>query len=1021
MKKQLVTIFVVILLIVPMFTILLPKATAQDISPATNQTGVVTGVYTNPIPTGCGFINFEEGVDSQVIRSTLPGLRFTTTLGYDWVYLDVRTGSYNARSLTDPTVNHGDYVVNGYFAAWLGPNMGQGRIDFVNGTAGYISVLACTYSGLEMDAYDSNNNLIGTSGWAYGNYESFTFSRLTIQVPNMAYVLIHDTGNYWEIDDLVTDAGGYTGLGPGPVSTCIQVSANPSSVLESPAQTSNITATVTDQIGNPWKNVTVTFNTSNGGVLSGSTNRTNNDGQAFVTFTPNVVTTNPITVNVSATVNGVSSNCTITLIPPTTPTSPINWKADPNFQVQETSISFQQYLVPTMEKCNALGVLNSAIDTLNRLPPVNIYVLNQSSVATQQKFTQDLQYYFNITPATSNYNPTLVYILELPCEKMLNAILSANATSQFNVNLPIPFPANYIFDNTTLQSTPTGSLDFALTFSKYSGISVNQAIDSLSILGGSVMNLNKALVSKSAPSIIATAISATALYVESIGDADLSMITSDLNTNGQLNSYSVIDLKTALDRISTISGITEKILETVGDGLETLGYAATAPTGIGLVLAAWKAGCTVVSVFDLSLEVANLIPQLNFVTDSWVYHVLALGVSWADTWDDPEGTITVPTVYDSQGNLILGYNSTSGDVTYANANGMLISCDGVWLSFLYENTTQNSNYTIGLSAIGGNASVPYVLHILSSNQTISPTGYVGMLQGGTNCTIPVNVTSSTLPQQTYLNATVSNPVVSLNANGSTTYNFIAKGLLTNGSAAAINSSFLIINGSQYEMAQYNSSTFQLQKTITIPTNLLTVQYVVYMVAPNVPGGFASGYLTQQYNITFNQAGVGSDFTGTMLTIDQTSYPANNLPATFLWDKNSTHTFSYVGTLSVSSQKQYVWSSTTGLSTSQTGTLNVTSSGTINGNYNTQTQSSGSSSSSSSSSSTTSTSTPTPTPTVTPTPPTSTPTQPPPTSTSTPQPESSTFSLPLPVIIGIAVAIGVIIIVVALVALRKKPA
>ena len=94
------------------------------------------------------------------------------------------------------------------------PNEGEGRIDFTDGTASYISVLTSTYSGLEMDAYDSNNNLIATSGWANSNYGTNTFTRLTIQAPNMAYVLIHDTGNYWLIDDLVADVGAqYSGLG----------------------------------------------------------------------------------------------------------------------------------------------------------------------------------------------------------------------------------------------------------------------------------------------------------------------------------------------------------------------------------------------------------------------------------------------------------------------------------------------------------------------------------------------------------------------------------------------------------------------------------------------------------------------------------------------------------------------------------------------------------------------------------------------------------------------------------------
>jgi len=59
-----------------------------------------------------------------------------------------------------------------------------------------------------IDAYDSDGNLIATSGRASYNIFSGMFTRLTVKAPGMAYVIIHDTGNYWLIDDLVTDAPG---------------------------------------------------------------------------------------------------------------------------------------------------------------------------------------------------------------------------------------------------------------------------------------------------------------------------------------------------------------------------------------------------------------------------------------------------------------------------------------------------------------------------------------------------------------------------------------------------------------------------------------------------------------------------------------------------------------------------------------------------------------------------------------------------------------------------------------------
>lgn len=141
-------------------------------------------------------MDFEDGQDCQNLRSTIPGLYFTTTQGYDWIYGDWATGNYNG-----PYPN-GSYFSNGDFFAWLGPNQGTGRIDFIGATANSLSVWTSTYSGLAMDAYDSNDNWLASSGWATNNLNTGTMTKLSVSADSMAYVLIHDSGNYWLIDDL---------------------------------------------------------------------------------------------------------------------------------------------------------------------------------------------------------------------------------------------------------------------------------------------------------------------------------------------------------------------------------------------------------------------------------------------------------------------------------------------------------------------------------------------------------------------------------------------------------------------------------------------------------------------------------------------------------------------------------------------------------------------------------------------------------------------------------------------------
>jgi hypothetical protein len=94
----------------------------------------------------------------------------------------------------------------------------------------------------------------------------------------------------------------------------------------------------------------------------------------------------------------------------------------------------------------------------------------------------------------------------------------------------------------------------------------------------------------------------------------------------------------------------------------------------------------------------------------------------------------------------------------------------------------------------------------------------------------------------------------------------------------------------------------------------------------------SGTYKIQFQVTFDQAGVGSDFTGSVVTIDTVGYNSGGLPVSFWWDSSSSHRFSYGSPLVVNASKQYTWSSTAGLTTLQSGTLTITASGSVTGNY-----------------------------------------------------------------------------------------
>lgn len=157
--------------------------------------------FTSPVQAD-GYIDFENGVDGQPIQSTIPGLQFTTTQGYDWIYGDWRTLNYSG------PYPSGSYYSNGNFFAWLGPNQGAGRIDFTSQDAHYLQVYVSSYAGLIGEAYNSSDQLIASSSVS-ANLDTGQMARLRLDAPpgeTFAYVIFHDTGNYWLIDDLSTDA-----------------------------------------------------------------------------------------------------------------------------------------------------------------------------------------------------------------------------------------------------------------------------------------------------------------------------------------------------------------------------------------------------------------------------------------------------------------------------------------------------------------------------------------------------------------------------------------------------------------------------------------------------------------------------------------------------------------------------------------------------------------------------------------------------------------------------------------------
>lgn len=220
---------------------------------AANSVTVVSNpdAYTCSLP---GFIGFEDLADGTNLSSgAIGGVQFTTTAGFSWLVGDFATGMYNGKYPS------GGYTSHGTHWAWLGTSQGAGRIDFVHGPATTFSLLTSANTPVVLEAYDSAGTLLESTGPSGTNIDTGSMAELKITraTADIAYVVVHDSGNYFEVDDICTDA---PGVNP-PTNTAPDVAADNATVAVDEASPASNSGTFSDADGD-----TVTLSASVGTV-----------------------------------------------------------------------------------------------------------------------------------------------------------------------------------------------------------------------------------------------------------------------------------------------------------------------------------------------------------------------------------------------------------------------------------------------------------------------------------------------------------------------------------------------------------------------------------------------------------------------------------------------------------------------------------------------------------------------------------------------------------------------------------
>ena len=244
-----------------------------------------------------------------------------------------------------------------------------------------------------------------------------------------------------------------------------------------------------------------------------------------------------------------------------------------------------------------------------------------------------------------------------------------------------------------------------------------------------------------------------------------------------------------------------------------------------------------------------------------------------------------------------------------------------------------------------------VVIVNGGSKTYSDLPYIIWVDSGSSVTYSYSspVSSSVSGKRFRLN-TVTGPASPITVTGATTVtgNYVTQYLVTfthsgldstaTGTVVTVNSDAKTYTELPYTIwVDSGSSITYLYNDVVLSTTTGKRFKLLSVTGPSSPITVTSsitvtGNYKIQYQVTFDQSGVGSDFTGTVLTLDTTNYNVNGLPVSFWWDKDSNHNFAFASPLVVNATKQYSWSSTTGLSTLQSGTLTTTASGSVIGNY-----------------------------------------------------------------------------------------
>jgi hypothetical protein len=319
--------------------------------------------------------------------------------------------------------------------------------------------------------------------------------------------------------------------------------------------------------------------------------------------------------------------------------------------------------------------------------PADVYFISMQTTATQDQFDADLQNYLGMS-APTGYSPDEVVIINAPVGKWADDLFqTTQLMQQWGYTFSLAgMPVDFI-------SSPDGSLNIALMTS---GSNSTLTLDNI------LTDLDEGIIAlaKSNGNTLTNFVSSLISTVQDTGDFSMWDVVSNIS-DSRLTSNSIFDLSQFLNAVQTtlqISSTAQDILETMKNGGEAVGTA-------GANVSADTEFCA-----DMFGFVIDTLPQgFPTLSANLLYYAIQQGVDILVTWADPNGTQIIPSFYNEDGTLVLGYDPSSGKIIYSSDAGVVIAGDDFYRAYLQESGTDT--YKMVLNSVGGQGIVPYIVHV----------------------------------------------------------------------------------------------------------------------------------------------------------------------------------------------------------------------------------------------------------------------------------------------------------------------